>query len=112
MLIHHLKFGNVICKNLDTLYLSNNSIDDEGVIALTECLPELFPNLKGFNVNFYDCMNFQKICLSGNLVSEELKLMCNEQLKVLTLYFMIICCIILIHMHADLRGSKGNCIAE
>ncbi len=41
MLIHHLKFANVKCENLYTLYLSNNSIDDEGVIALTECLPRL-----------------------------------------------------------------------
>ncbi len=45
MLIHHLKSANVICKNLNSLYLSNNSIDDEGVIALTECLPELFPSI-------------------------------------------------------------------
>ncbi len=36
MLIHHLKSANVVCKNLCSLYLNNNSIDDEGVIALTE----------------------------------------------------------------------------
>ena len=30
MLIHHLKSANVICKNMNTLYLKNNSIDDEG----------------------------------------------------------------------------------
>ncbi|XP_064400854.1 NACHT, LRR and PYD domains-containing protein 3-like isoform X2 [Halichondria panicea] len=71
MLIHHLKSANVICKKLNTLYLNNNSIDDEGLIALTECLPELFPRLKEFNVSNLD----------GNPVSEELMLMCNEHLK-------------------------------
>ncbi len=45
MLIHYLKSANVICNNLNRLDLSNNSIDDEGVMALTECLPELFPSL-------------------------------------------------------------------
>ncbi len=74
MLIHHLKSANVVCNSFD---LSNNSIDDEGVIALTECLPELFPSLESLDedgVNLY-----------GNPVSEELILMCNEHLKVLTL---------------------------
>ncbi len=81
MLIHHLKSANVICKNLNRLDLSNNSIDDEGVIALTECLPELFPSLEGFHFSFLE----GGVALYGNPVSEELILMCNEQLKVLTL---------------------------
>ena len=79
MLIHHLKSANVICKNLKRLDLRNNSIDDEGLIALTECPPELFPRLEGFTVSF---LVFN---LYDNLVSKELMLMCNEQLKVLTL---------------------------
>ena len=78
MLIHHLKFANVICKNLKRLDLNHNSIDDEGVIALTECLPELFPSLEGFS--YLE----DGVRLYGNPVNEELILMCNEQLKVLT----------------------------
>ncbi len=81
MLIHHLKkSGNVVCKSLYTLDLKNNSIDDEGVITLTECLPELFPSLDSFTVSFQGAVYFR-----GNPVSEELMLMCNEQLKVLIL---------------------------
>ncbi len=53
MLIHHLKSANVISKNLDTLYLSLNYIDDEGVIAFTECLPELFPRLDNFHFGYH-----------------------------------------------------------
>ncbi len=81
MLIHHLKFANVKCENLYTLYLSSNSIDDEGVIALTECLPELFPCLDSIDVS----QQLRGVSLHGNPVSEELVLMCNEHLKVLTL---------------------------
>ncbi len=80
MLFHHLKSANVICMNLKRLYLMNNSIDDEGVVALTECLPELFPRLEGSKVSYLDGVD-----VSDNPVSEELILMCNEQLKVLTL---------------------------
>ncbi len=77
MLIHHLESTNVICKNLNRLYLSLNYIDDEGMMALTECLPELFPSLDSIEFNYqYGC---------GNPVSEESILMCNKQLKVLTL---------------------------
>ncbi len=59
MLIHHLKSANVVCKNLKSLDLMCNSIDDEGVIAFTECLPELFPSLwfinsLTFGVDFFD----------------------------------------------------------
>ncbi len=81
MLIHHLKSANVICMNLHSLDLRNNCIDDEGVIALTECLPELFPSLESFFLNPH-CYG---VALHGNPVSEELIPMCNEQLKVLTL---------------------------
>ena len=82
MLIHHLKFANVICKNLNRLDFSNNSIDDDGVMALTECLPELFPSLENFNFSYQG----DGVDLCGNPVSEELILMCNEQLKVYSLY--------------------------
>ncbi len=73
----------MICKNLKRLSLNDNSIDDEGVIALTECLPvhELFPRLEGFHVSFLE----DGVGVRGNPVSEELILMCNEQLKVLIL---------------------------
>ncbi len=83
----------MICNSLNTLDFSHNSIDDEGVMALTECLPELFPRLKGFNLdNIHDCLikifsdSFLEdgVALCGNPVSKELILMCNEQLKVLT----------------------------
>ena len=79
MLIHHLKSANVIYKNLNLLDLKDNSIDDEGVIVLTECLPELFPSLEEFHVYRYLQGG---VHLRGNPVSEELILMCNEQLKV------------------------------
>ncbi len=79
MLIHHLKSANVICKNMNTLYLKNNSIDEEGVIALTECLPELFPRLKSLGGSLWD-----GVVLCDNPVSEELIHKCNKQLKVLT----------------------------
>ncbi|XP_064389602.1 NACHT, LRR and PYD domains-containing protein 3-like [Halichondria panicea] len=78
MLIHHLKSANVIYKNLNLLDLKDNSIDDEGVIVLTECLPELFPSLEEFHVYRYLQGG---VHLRGNPVSEELILMCNEQLK-------------------------------
>ncbi len=84
MLIHHVKSANVICKNLKRLNLGNNSIDDEGLIALTECLPELFPRLEGFHVST-SALQDDGVDLYDNPVSEELMLMCNEQLKVLTL---------------------------
>ena len=80
MLIHHLKFANVNLKSLD---LRDNSIDDEGLIALTECVPELFPRLKGFKVSIIYMQD--RVDLHDNPVNEELMLMCNEQLKVLTL---------------------------
>ena len=72
MLIHHLKSANVVCiyKTLNRLYLNNNSIDDEGVMALTECLPELFPRLNKFELKFQD-----GVVLRGNPVSKELTLM-------------------------------------
>ena len=81
MLIHHLKSANVICKNLNELNLSSNSIDDEGVMALTECLPELFPSLDDFYLSY----ELSGVSLHGNPVSEELILMCNEHLKVYSL---------------------------
>ncbi len=77
LLIHHLKSANVVCTNLNWLYLSNNSIDDEGMIALTECLPELFPRLKGVGVS-----DDYGVDLEGNPVSEDMIHMCNEQLEV------------------------------
>ncbi len=81
MLIHHLKSANVICRSLNSLDLMNNYIDDEGVMALTECLPELFPSLEGLTVSDEDGVD-----LDGNPVSKELIHMCNEQLEVLSLY--------------------------
>ncbi len=75
MLIRHLKSANVICWNLDSFSLKNNSIDDEGVIALTECLPELFPSLPDNALH--------GVFLPGNPVSKELIFMCIKQLKVL-----------------------------
>ena len=53
-----------------------------GVIALTECLPELFPRLEGFSVSYLG----NGVNLYDNPVSEELIPMCNEQLEVLTRY--------------------------
>ncbi len=80
MLIHHLKSANVICKNLYWLDLMNNSIDDEGVRALAECLPELFPSLDKFSLK----IELIGVDLHSNSVSEELIHKCNEHLKVLT----------------------------
>ncbi|XP_064399925.1 NACHT, LRR and PYD domains-containing protein 3-like isoform X2 [Halichondria panicea] len=78
MLIHFLKSANVICKKLKLLNLSSNCIDDDGVIALAECLPERFPSLVGFNVS-----PLGAVLLYGNPVSEELIHMCNDNLKVI-----------------------------
>ncbi len=103
MLIHHLKSANVLCKNLYLLDLSNNYIDDEGVIALTECLPELFPRLEFLN-------DFQAgVNLCGNPVREELIHMCNKHLKVLTIIIIIY---ILVHYfkYRPLRNhGKSQC---
>ncbi len=98
MLIHHLKSANVICKNLVTLDLQENSIDDEGMIALTKCLPELFPSLNIYNFHF-SFVGMHGVSLYGNPVSEEWIFMCNEQLKVyiFSLYIIIIIIVILIH---------------
>ncbi len=93
MLIHHLKSANVVCKTLNRLYLNNNSIDDEGVMAFTECLPELFPRLNKFELKFQD-----GVILRGNPVSKELTLMCNEYLKVsIYIYLYIIMAFSLYH---------------
>ncbi len=80
MLIHHLKSANVICKNIKLLHLMNNSIDDEGVIALTECLPELFPSLEYLEEK--TGIFHSQGGLLGNPVSEEVIHMWNKQLKV------------------------------
>ncbi len=78
ILIHHLKSTNVICKNLYMLDLSNNSIDDEGVIALTECLPELFPSLDNFKLGDFEEHIFSRgdVDLHGNPVRELRKCIC------------------------------------
>ncbi len=94
MLIHLLKSANVKCKNLKWWNLGDNNIDDEGVIALTRCLPELFIRLEGFSTSVvYGLTN--AVFLIGNPVGEELILMCNEHLKVLThsLYLQLRCII-------------------
>ncbi len=80
MLIHHLKSANVVCRNLKWLFLGNNSIDDAGVMALTECLPELFPRLDNFNFSY----QLHGVALRGNPVSKESTHMCNERLEVIT----------------------------
>ena len=77
MLIHHLKSANVVCKNLKSLDLRYNMIDDNGVMALTECVPELFLSLKVFSIGYKG-----GIILLGNPVSKELLHMCTEHLKV------------------------------
>ncbi len=82
MLIHFLKSANVICKKLKLLNLSSNCIDDEGVVALAECLQERFPSLVGFNVS-----PLGAVLLYGNPVSEQLIHMCNENLKVTYIVF-------------------------
>ena len=48
-LLDHLKHSGVSHKNLEWWDLSNNSIDDEGVNALIESIPKLFPNLSDVN---------------------------------------------------------------
>ena len=48
-LLDHLKHSGFIShKNLQSWYLSDNSIDDEGVNALIESIPKLFPSLVDF----------------------------------------------------------------
>ncbi len=55
-----------------------NYIDDEGVMALTECLPELFPRLRDFDVDYQDPP------LSNELIHE-----CNELLEVHSIYIIV-----------------------
>ena len=50
-LLDHLKHSGVSHKNLGCWDLSNNSIDDEGVNALIESIPELFPSLVSVNLD-------------------------------------------------------------
>ena len=59
-LLDHLKHSGVSHRNLELWYLSDNSIDDEGVNALIESIPKLFPSL----VNVF---------LNGNPVSDEVE---------------------------------------
>ncbi len=73
--MNYLNTAIVVCENLTEWDLSNNNIDEEGMIALTENMPELFPNLK-----FCDGTNV--VSLVGNPVSMEFLLMCDQQLKV------------------------------
>ena len=83
-LLDHLKHSGVSLKNMEWWYLNDNSIDDEGVNALIESIPKLFPSLT--NVSF-----------DSNPVSDEIKKRLEEILpkwvsmkQVLTI---IICCI-------------------
>ena len=59
-LLDHLEYSGVSHKNLRKWYLNNNSIDDEGVNALIESKPKLFPSLVD-------------VFLNGNPVSDEAK---------------------------------------
>ena len=59
-LLDHLKHSGVSHKNLRWSYLCDNSIDDEGVNALIESIPKLFPSLKF-------------VLLDGNPVSDEVE---------------------------------------
>ena len=67
-LLDHLKRSCVSHKNLQWWYLSDNSIDDEGVNALIVSIPKLFPCL--WNVP-----------LDGNAVSDEVKRSLEEMLS-------------------------------
>ena len=66
-LLDHLKHSGVSHKSLELWYLNDNSIDDEGVNALIESIPKLFPSLS--NVNLHD-----------NPVSDEVKRRLEETL--------------------------------
>ena len=63
----HVKRSGVSHKNLQSWCLNNNSIDDEGVNALIESIPKLFPSL--WNVVIY-----------GNPVSDEVEKRLEESL--------------------------------
>ena len=67
-LLDHLKHSGVSHKNLQWWYLNDNPIDDEGVNALIESIPKLFPCL--WNVP-----------LDGNPVSDEVKRSLEELLS-------------------------------
>ena len=49
--LDHLKYSGVSLKNLVWWDLSDNSIDDEGVNALIESIPKLFPSLEDVNLD-------------------------------------------------------------
>ena len=66
-LLDHLKHSGVSHKNLGLWDLRGNSIDDEGVNALIESMPKLFPNL-------------DLVTLKGNPVTDEVKKRLKERL--------------------------------
>ena len=70
-LLDHLKHSGVSHKNLRVWDLSDNSIDDEGVNALIESIPKLFPNLEA-------------VLLHSNPVSEEVEKTLKETLSSLS----------------------------
>ena len=85
MLIHNLESANVICKNLYLVDLSNNCINDEGAIALIECIPERFPSLKRSSTSVVHGL-VCAVLLRRNPVNKELLFMYNEKWKVYTPY--------------------------
>ncbi len=86
-LMSGLKMANVVCKSLIEWNLSNNDIDDEGVITLAENIPELFPSLKGFSTP-------NGVIIHGNPAGEELVYMCNSQLEVINVYAVLVLTIV------------------
>ena len=66
-LLDHLKHSGVSHRNLEWWDLSDNSIDDEGVNALIESIPKLFPSLVF-------------VTLRGNPLSDEVKRRLKETL--------------------------------
>ena len=68
-LLYHLEHSGVSHMNLKWWFLSHNSIDDEGVNALIESIPKLFPSLVG-------------VYLDDNPVSDEVNRRLREALWV------------------------------
>ena len=88
-LLDHLKHSGVSHKSLEWWDLSDNSIDDEGVNALIESIPKLFPCLVDVNALIKNIPklfpSLELVLLYGNPVSDEVNRRLEETLSLVSM---------------------------